>query len=253
MSLAANGGGRERISQFTLSDLRTFCIYVNISTAGCADKDDVIHKIQEAYAPGGRQWGKEVPALGITKRTFEWRMRHNQQTGSTSQHRHLRNQSGNGRQDHGQSQSQTRTNTTSTERTPQARASHRDECPPQHTPLVELCSIHNEDMIKGLKIANLRYLLRQHGVDMKGIKEKELLVEKVTILWKSAKEDKEKADDVGGDGDDYYLCKICLDSRSNVLLRPCHHLVMCHECCNMVSECPICREWIAERIRVYVA
>ncbi len=41
------------------------------------------------------------------------------------------------------------------------------------------------------------------------------------------------------------ICCICLTNKSNVLYRPCGHLVTCNECnLHNLNTCPICREHI---------
>jgi hypothetical protein len=47
------------------------------------------------------------------------------------------------------------------------------------------------------------------------------------------------------------MCKVCLDSPKCILSMPCNHVVMCEECANQVSKCPICREDIVSTIKIY--
>jgi hypothetical protein len=47
------------------------------------------------------------------------------------------------------------------------------------------------------------------------------------------------------------MCKVCLDSPKCILSMPCNHVVMCEECANQVSKCPICREEIVSTIKIY--
>lgn len=51
---------------------------------------------------------------------------------------------------------------------------------------------------------------------------------------------------------DQLLCKICYDDTVSVLLDGCCHLVMCDECADNVTICPVCRAKITNRIHVYL-
>jgi len=50
-------------------------------------------------------------------------------------------------------------------------------------------------------------------------------------------------------------CCICMDEARDCLLRPCHHLVTCHACGDMLAgrgdACPVCRVDIESIIKVY--
>eukprot|EP00397_Hematodinium_sp_SG-2012_P035620 GEMP01038336.1.p1 GENE.GEMP01038336.1~~GEMP01038336.1.p1 ORF type:complete len:442 (+),score=107.15 GEMP01038336.1:363-1688(+) len=47
------------------------------------------------------------------------------------------------------------------------------------------------------------------------------------------------------------VCKICFERCQDSLFVPCGHLVCCALCANEVSVCPVCREGIQSRQRVY--
>ena len=47
-------------------------------------------------------------------------------------------------------------------------------------------------------------------------------------------------------------CKICLDSKIQVLFLPCRHLVCCENCANEVRECPLCRASIEGIVKVFL-
>ncbi|ESO93081.1 hypothetical protein LOTGIDRAFT_119885 [Lottia gigantea] len=51
----------------------------------------------------------------------------------------------------------------------------------------------------------------------------------------------------------YVPCKICMDNEVQVTFIPCRHLVTCEECSNLVTECPICRKHIRERMKIYLS
>ena len=46
-------------------------------------------------------------------------------------------------------------------------------------------------------------------------------------------------------------CPICLDREMSVLFLPCKHLGSCRECQELVSECPLCRMKIEEKVKVF--
>ena len=51
-----------------------------------------------------------------------------------------------------------------------------------------------------------------------------------------------------------YLCLVCRENPRNRLLRPCNHLVTCHDCYQKIKKdqvCPSCRRIITEVIDVY--
>lgn len=46
-------------------------------------------------------------------------------------------------------------------------------------------------------------------------------------------------------------CVVCLDEPRDIAFAPCGHKVCCNVCANQVSQCPICRGAITNRLRVY--
>lgn len=48
-------------------------------------------------------------------------------------------------------------------------------------------------------------------------------------------------------------CVICMAEPLEVAAEPCGHMAMCRSCAEMVDECPMCREKITRRMRVYSA
>ncbi|CAJ2634895.1 unnamed protein product [Trifolium pratense] len=47
------------------------------------------------------------------------------------------------------------------------------------------------------------------------------------------------------------LCRICFEGEISVVLLPCRHRVLCSLCSEKCKMCPICRNYIAERLPVY--
>jgi hypothetical protein len=50
-----------------------------------------------------------------------------------------------------------------------------------------------------------------------------------------------------------HLCKVCLTSEKEVILRDCGHFALCFNCADRVEECPICRVPICTFQRVFIA
>ncbi|XP_039272656.2 baculoviral IAP repeat-containing protein 8-like isoform X1 [Styela clava] len=48
-------------------------------------------------------------------------------------------------------------------------------------------------------------------------------------------------------------CKICLDEEANVVFVPCGHLSTCVSCAQRVSNCPICRSYVRQKIKTYIS
>ncbi|EEB17632.1 ubiquitin ligase protein LRSAM1, putative [Pediculus humanus corporis] len=45
-------------------------------------------------------------------------------------------------------------------------------------------------------------------------------------------------------------CVVCFDAKSNVLFSPCGHICCCFKCSRNISNCPLCREFIKEKIQM---
>lgn len=48
------------------------------------------------------------------------------------------------------------------------------------------------------------------------------------------------------------LCKICYEYRTNVLMEPCSHAIICNKCCIKVKKCPLCRTDIENKKIIYI-
>jgi hypothetical protein len=51
--------------------------------------------------------------------------------------------------------------------------------------------------------------------------------------------------------DDLYTCSICMDNIRDIIFTPCHHSIVCNECCSKLTECPMCRTSIKSTIKYY--
>ena len=47
-------------------------------------------------------------------------------------------------------------------------------------------------------------------------------------------------------------CKICLDATAAMLFDPCGHLSTCARCSSSLTECPMCRNRIRKKIKVFM-
>jgi len=47
------------------------------------------------------------------------------------------------------------------------------------------------------------------------------------------------------------LCKICMDAEINTVFLPCGHLVACLTCTKDIKQCPVCRQEIAQTVRIF--
>ncbi|KAL4233263.1 hypothetical protein ACF0H5_007947 [Mactra antiquata] len=52
---------------------------------------------------------------------------------------------------------------------------------------------------------------------------------------------------------DMKLCKICMDNELCMTFLPCGHLATCEGCSTTLTECPICRNEITQRVKVFWA
>lgn len=85
-------------------------------------------------------------------------------------------------------------------------------------------------------------------VDFKGCCEKPELRERVLRLWRDYKSipsiEKLATDD---------LCKICMDAPIECVILECGHMTTCTACGKVLSECPICRQYIVRVVRFFRA
>ncbi|XP_053396546.1 baculoviral IAP repeat-containing protein 2-like isoform X1 [Mercenaria mercenaria] len=49
------------------------------------------------------------------------------------------------------------------------------------------------------------------------------------------------------------LCKICLESRADVIFLPCGHMVCCPQCAPALTKCPVCRKTVNGHIKAFFA
>ncbi|XP_073848266.1 uncharacterized protein [Musca autumnalis] len=102
--------------------------------------------------------------------------------------------------------------------------------------------------LEGLSVKQLKEVLMLHRVDYKGCCEKQELLDRVGRLWKNLKStpavDKLPTDE---------LCKICMDAPIECVILECGHMATCTNCGKVLSECPICRQYIVRVVRFFRA
>ena len=52
---------------------------------------------------------------------------------------------------------------------------------------------------------------------------------------------------------DKFLCVVCQDLKREVILKPCNHYCLCHECSRALRECPICKRRVRNTEIIYHA
>lgn len=157
---------------------------------------------------------------------------------------------------------------------PQARTSHprsgstnRDQAPSRMSKVedkIDIKDLRDLSEINNLGAKQLKTILTRNCVDYKGIFEKEVLREKVMLLWidyneslarrraKNSGQTTRSQDDLNEISEDQ-VCKICMEREINSVLLDCGHLVTCVECGKKLAECPICRQNIVRVARTFRA
>lgn len=51
---------------------------------------------------------------------------------------------------------------------------------------------------------------------------------------------------------DVLLCTLCMEKERSMTFQPCGHLISCCECSKIVTNCPICRSHIYNKIKTYL-
>lgn len=131
----------------------------------------------------------------------------------------------------------------------------------------DIQDIRDPSDINNLTAKQLKTLLTRNCVDYKGIFEKEVLREKVMLLWIDHNESQERirANEHQGSNnkdvplanldeiEDKHMCKICWEREVNSVLLDCGHLVACVTCGRKLADCPICRQNVVRCVRTFKA
>ena len=49
------------------------------------------------------------------------------------------------------------------------------------------------------------------------------------------------------------ICNICMDNEIGVVFTPCGHLITCVNCAPLFKDCPVCRQYIKEKVKTYMS
>ncbi|XP_023292519.2 RING finger protein B [Lucilia cuprina] len=113
---------------------------------------------------------------------------------------------------------------------------------------INLDEIESMKQLECLTVKQLKEILMLHRVDYKGCCEKQELLDRVERLWKNLKStpavEKLPTDE---------LCKICMDAPIECVILECGHMATCTNCGKVLSECPICRQYIVRVVRFFRA
>ena len=130
---------------------------------------------------------------------------------------------------------------------------------------VKLSDLSSLESIDRLTIRQLRDLLNQNFVSMKGCVERSDLIAKLQLLYR----DHQRSTVMDGNiarcrhslsfslshvartQSDDNLCKICLDAPIDCVFIDCGHLCACLPCGRQLSECPLCRSYIVRLVRIF--
>lgn len=105
-----------------------------------------------------------------------------------------------------------------------------------------------EDLIlENMDVNHLNTL--QASIDALSSKVKNIKEEKIRKITKELERTKQASEE-------NMQCCICRDEPKTVLLLPCRHLCLCEACAQhldrgLLTECPVCREYINDKIKVY--
>uniref|UniRef100_T1IJZ4 protein-ribulosamine 3-kinase n=1 Tax=Strigamia maritima TaxID=126957 RepID=T1IJZ4_STRMM len=113
--------------------------------------------------------------------------------------------------------------------------------------------------VEELSIRQLKEILSRSFVTYRGCCEKGELVEKVKRLQEDAKKNHAKGVYqmqnvivMQGIPEDN-VCKICMDAPIDCVLLECGHMLSCTKCGQVLSECPICRQFIVRVVHTFRA
>ncbi|XP_063713550.1 E3 ubiquitin-protein ligase rififylin-like [Symsagittifera roscoffensis] len=122
----------------------------------------------------------------------------------------------------------------------------------------QLSSINNEEDIDKLHVRELKEILVNNFVVIRGLCEKDELVQKTKMLWRqeigqrrAAAAMKAKFNDHEPNISEDDTCKICMDAPINCVLLECGHMVSCVTCGKQLAECPICRQYVVRAVHTF--
>lgn len=121
---------------------------------------------------------------------------------------------------------------------------------PPASVLTEMALEHFESVeeLGQLSVLQMKLMLTRNFVDYRGCCEKAELHEKLSWLWHQKR--KHRGDDALGEED---LCKICMEGCVDCVILDCGHMCTCTGCGKLLSECPICRQYVVRVVHVFKA
>ncbi|MCI4408678.1 MAG: hypothetical protein JHC26_06275 [Thermofilum sp.] len=75
----------------------------------------------------------------------------------------------------------------------------------------------------------------------------------IRSVIKPTNTNKPAADAVSHSGDSTISCIICFNNPRNIILFPCRHIALCHECTSNINKCSVCNCVFKSFARVYIA
>ncbi|CAF2975271.1 unnamed protein product [Rotaria sp. Silwood2] len=128
------------------------------------------------------------------------------------------------------------------------------ECPPPsntNSNRITLDKLSSLESINDLTIRQLKEILENNFVSIVGCVEKKEVLNKVELLYRDRKQQKEPNTSVPSEQSDENLCKVCMDAPIDCVFLNCGHLCTCVDCSQQFSECPLCRSFIIRAVRVF--
>ncbi|CAF4307618.1 unnamed protein product, partial [Rotaria sp. Silwood2] len=128
------------------------------------------------------------------------------------------------------------------------------ECPPPsntNSNRITLDKLSSLESINDLTIRQLKEILENNFVSIVGCVEKKELLNKVELLYRDRKQQKEPNTSVPSEQSDENLCKVCMNAPIDCVFLNCGHLCTCVNCSQQLSECPLCRSFIIRAVRVF--
>lgn len=115
--------------------------------------------------------------------------------------------------------------------------------------LEDLSLVTSERLISRLSVRQCRHLLALHRVSTHGLLERHELVERLVLLWRDIRRNRDVAE--RSECDDQLMCKVCWENVVDCVLLECGHMCACTACGKRMAECPICRRMVSRVVRVF--
>ena len=114
-----------------------------------------------------------------------------------------------------------------------------------------LADIKTEDDLVKLSKRQMKEVLGMSGVEVREEANQQELQGLLKQLWLHGERNPSVVPvKYTEEDDDWSKCKVCMDADIDSVILNCGHLVACNLCGNKLSECPICRQHVAEVLQV---